>query len=589
MFKAYFRCFCVSLLDKLNNMMHHYKNILFLAISLFLLIACNPQPEASALLKQAELLMENNPDSALLLIDSIFYPEESLNKKEFMDYQIAKVQAKYKTYRPVYDDTLIFKARDYFVKQNKYQEKTTLAHFYSGCVCREQKDYEKAMQAYKDAATTAQKTNDVDLKGLVQYNIGDLLLQNDLYKEALQAYKKAEQFYSKSSKNAEKKRTKCLSAVGHMFLLLNQPDSTFFYLHKGLDLAEKTENVELQSLFLQNLSIAYREIKEYGNAEIFMRQSFQLNNDSSDKVHYYLNFAKLYSLMQKSDSARVYKNKLKQEMDLLDDIYFKASAYNFLANTESADKNYEIAFNHQRERMRLLVDIMEKNKNQSVYEIQKKYDYAKLQNRHDQMILARQKEIILLLAVLLCLSIIAVILFRKTIIQKNKLLKMEQAWQVLNETARDIQKQKPNSIESNNTQREALLWKFDVLQKSYFLKNKMESTPKLTGEKALQEFNNIVYGTDGDSPWRLMHQTFDELNPGLSSIIQKHYPQLSETEFKICLLSYARMRSTEIALILNLSVSTVNMGRTNIRKKMNLKTKGVDFCEVLIDLYTQKG
>ena len=99
-------------------------------------------------------------------------------------------------------------------------------------------------------------------------------------------------------------------------------------------------------------------------------------------------------------------------------------------------------------------------------------------------------------------------------------------------------------------------------------------------------FNEIVYGENSDSPWKLMLQTFDKLNPGLSATIQKDYDQFSETEFKICLLSYAQLKAKEIALMLNISVHTVNMGRSNIRKKMNLQTKGVDFCEVLKERYT---
>ena len=75
--------------------------------------------------------------------DTIFYPEKSLNKHDYMYYQVAKVQAKYKTYRPVKDDTLIFEARRYFAKHNKDLEKTTLAHFYSGAVYREQNDNKK--------------------------------------------------------------------------------------------------------------------------------------------------------------------------------------------------------------------------------------------------------------------------------------------------------------------------------------------------------------------------------------------------------------------------------------------------------------
>ena len=121
------------------------------AAGLSALSACNPQPEASSLREEAEHLVEKHPDSAMLLIDSIFYPEKSLNHEYYMRFLVMQVQEKYKTYRPIHEDTLIFHARDYFSARNKDPRTTALAWFYSGCVYRERKEYEKAMQQYKEA------------------------------------------------------------------------------------------------------------------------------------------------------------------------------------------------------------------------------------------------------------------------------------------------------------------------------------------------------------------------------------------------------------------------------------------------------
>ena len=54
---------------------------ILLAVIIVLLSACNPQPQANRLLEQAEKLVDNYPDSAMWLIDSLFYPEKSLNKE----------------------------------------------------------------------------------------------------------------------------------------------------------------------------------------------------------------------------------------------------------------------------------------------------------------------------------------------------------------------------------------------------------------------------------------------------------------------------------------------------------------------------
>jgi len=191
------------------------RRIHFLALLIPLastMLSCsNPQPQATILLTQAEQLMDSHPDSAILLIDSIFYPGKSFSKKDYMRYWVARVQARYKNHLPVKEDTLIFAAKDYFTAHGRNPKQAALACFYSGCVCRERGDFQQAMQHYKDAGTFASKTNDVEMKGLIQYNIGDLLATQGLYSKALHNYQQAEDFYTQSPNKAKEKQTLCLS------------------------------------------------------------------------------------------------------------------------------------------------------------------------------------------------------------------------------------------------------------------------------------------------------------------------------------------------------------------------------------------
>ena len=66
--------------------------------------------------------------------------------------------------------------------------------------------------------------------------------------------------------------------------MLSKPDSTF-YIFARVRIGRGNRNIELQSHLMQNLSIAYKEAKEYDKAEIF-GQSFSLNNDSAEEVRY---------------------------------------------------------------------------------------------------------------------------------------------------------------------------------------------------------------------------------------------------------------------------------------------------------------
>ena len=216
------------------------------AVGLSVLSACKPQPEAPRLLAEAQRLVESNPDSAMLLIDSLFYPEKSLRRALYMHFLVTQVQAKYKTRRPIREDTLIFRARDYFSARNKDPRTIALAWFYSGCVYRERGDYGKATQHYKEAETYAGGTADTALQGLVQYNLGDLFAVQDLYTKALERYKAAARFYSEYPEE----EAYSLSALGRMFLLDKNPDSAFFYFSSSL---VKTMHFQCKALASTNI------------------------------------------------------------------------------------------------------------------------------------------------------------------------------------------------------------------------------------------------------------------------------------------------------------------------------------------------
>ena len=559
---------------------------LFFALSI-VLSGCNPQSEADMLLQQAQKIMEQNPDSAMKLIDSIFYPEKSLDKSEYMTYLVTKVQAKYKTYQPVAEDTLIFEARDYFAKHKKEEKKMVFAHFYSGCVYREQKSYKNAMQAYKDAARMAERMNDMERKALIQYNIADILEEQGLYKEALDNYKLAERLFAKSSEKHHEKQSRCFSAIGQMYVLLNEKDSAFLYFKRGIKFAEDAGDNQLQSLLSQNLSVTYLEAKQYEESKKYIEKAYKLNQSSLEAPRYYLTFAKLYREQKKEDSTFFYTSLLKESVDSLKDKYLQIGIYSYLTEREQEMRRFKEAFFFQNQKINVLVDIMETRRQQTILEVQKKFDFEHLKNKYNRMLIAKQQKLIFILFFLLGVSVIAIVLFRSVLAQKNKLLKMQENLQILRETARHLQALQSGQEQNEERLRETLLWKFNVLQKVSLLK--LEGNNERADErKLIKKFEEVVYGKNNESQWQSLLQSIEDMNPGVSEIIRTSYPELTENEFRICLLSYAGLRAKETALILNLSTNTVNMLRSNIRKKMQLQAYEGDFYTSLRELYQKR-
>ncbi len=548
-------------------------HIVVITIGVFFLGGCKPQPEAPQLLADAQRFMENNPDSAMLLIDSLFYPEKSLRHEDYMRYLVLHVQARYKTNRPVADDTLVFRARDHYSDRlDKEPRMAALAWFYSGCVYRERGDYEKAMLHYKKAETYATGTADTALQGLIQYNLGDLFAVQDLFSKAQENYKAAARFYGEHPE----KEAYSLSAVGRMFLLDKNPDSAFFYFQKGLEAAKPTNDKVLQSLLAQNTGVAYQQIGQYAEAERYFRQSYRYNRDKEDQARYYLNLAKLFAQTEQLDSAAFYAGKLKNSVESSDDNYLKASAYKFLADWEKARGRDNEAFAYQNKRIHSLNRIMDDRKDQSVYEIEQKYNYGQKQNFYNQRFIRFQQWLMGLMGVLLVVVVSLLFLFWRMLKERAAKLRMQENVNMLRATTIDLLSVEEESRLKEKVLKETLQWKLDVLKNTMHLRYMMSEREQKTYQPLFDSLDKILFDQNTKTPGMDIRQTVEHLNPSLRLFIRQQYPTLSETEYNVCLLSYASLSVQEVAFVLNQSEHTVYKARTRLNKKI-----GSDFYSVL--------
>jgi len=129
-------------------------------LSFILLLSCSRHNDAERLLEKAQAVMETSPDTAAMYLDSILMPEKSLKKDRYMEYLVTNVQAKYKNYDDIKEDTNIFITKAYFDKKTRGSKYQMYAHLYSACVYDERGEYENAMKDYKTAFTLAENMHD---------------------------------------------------------------------------------------------------------------------------------------------------------------------------------------------------------------------------------------------------------------------------------------------------------------------------------------------------------------------------------------------------------------------------------------------
>jgi tetratricopeptide (TPR) repeat protein len=563
--------------------------ILLSIFTIFLLFACNPQREASDLLRQARKIIDTQPDEALRLIDSIFSPERSLSSRDYMSYLIARVQARYKNHLPIDNDTLIFNAKRYFTKHNTDPQQTALAHFYSGVVYLEMRDSKNAMLHYKQAADYSANTQDINLQGFIQFNIGKLLEEGGLYTEALEKYKNAEQFYANSFDGVPM-QAQCFAAIGQMYMLSGKKNNAFVAFYKGLELAKNDENNQMLTLLMQNIYVTYANVNEYEKAADYLRQSFALNNDTTKLPRYYLNFAKLYANTNQSDSLAMYIDKLKQTMEQSDDLYFKVAVYHFLTTIAKENNDISAVFDYSQKELTLVEEISRKRLEQSVYEVQQRYDFQKYQNKHAQALLKRQRISIILLISFLSISLVAIVMYRRTLHQKNRLLSFQKVINTLKQENNQVLSQ-IQAIEQNNTQllseqlSKAQLWKFDSLLRSMLVKAELGDKIKISASSVVSRFSTAIFGKENPEQWNILAEMMEELHPNLLSFIKVKYPLFNDTQNKVAVLSFVNIQPKDIALILGKQPATIYMARTEIRNIMDLSEKSDDFSVVMQQAY----
>ena len=115
------------------------KHCIFLLFILVALISCNDPKPITDTLHRAEALMNESPDSAWTLLNTIS-PDEMGQNRNRAFYALLYTQAQDKTYRDETDDSLISIAVDYYRHTDDARRKF-LSYYYKGRVHFNAKDY----------------------------------------------------------------------------------------------------------------------------------------------------------------------------------------------------------------------------------------------------------------------------------------------------------------------------------------------------------------------------------------------------------------------------------------------------------------
>lgn len=545
-----------------------YSHLIISVVFLFCSCSQKHSTKDEDLLRQAEEMLMQYPDSALGTLQAIEHTEK-LSDAEYANYLLLQVQAHDKTGINIKEDTLMYIPAKFYSKKKDYF-KAAQSYLYAGRVSLAQGDNETAITSLVYAKDYAEMTDSIRLLGTIYYNIGHTYSSIANFEKALSSFKLAQSYYTQSGN--ERGAIFIQDHIGNMVWHLDRPDSAIYYFQQVLDYAQKTQNDWYIGRMHRRLSSVYWDLEQYDKAKYHTQISMNLDNEGDDAFFNYSTLARCYLLEGKVDSASYYVEKIRETAHgnapeaLL--IYYDLSS-----QVLEKRNNYSAALKEAKEVIKLQSSISKEKRNSPIPYILEQHEKERIENEYNLVLIHRLRLVIAVVVIILLGVLAAWFLMYRIKRRENELL---EAKQTLN-TFEDMLSQKDKQLKSFDhelSERDAQLSQ-QAEQLRNFLMDKLDIARKITQMNVVttnntNEFMRQFQKVFGQNvmDWKNIYPVINDLFDGFVDKIKTAYPNLTEKELRLCCFIRAGFKSDEQAVLLDYTQSSIRVKRTQLVKKM---------------------
>lgn len=552
--------------------------------------ACNNKPYPQSI-QVADSLVYSNPDSAITLLEQLKGSMAFEPKVTQMYYRLLTIKAKDKAYITHTSDSLIKTVVEYY-EEKKDKERLPEAYYYAGRVYRDLGDAPRALDYFQKALESSTDSKDYKLIGMIHNQTGMLYLYQDIYKKALTSFQKA-YHYAKLSKDSTR-IVFYLRDIGRAFTGLNKVDSTLYYYKEAEKNAHNINNNDLIGIINQEVVNIYTQLGDYQEAYNALQTSLCATNRFQPP--YYAVFADLYYKTGKIDSALHYYTKLISTDKC--NYYHKQAGYEGLGKIARQQGKYADALNYMDKYLIYTDSIQRENNVEAVQKTSALYNYNLQEKEKNDLKITTQEQKLWIISLSASIIIILMIILTINFLHRQKETQAERKEEKLQEIAKEhylnsqeyiaenvkrieelrekTQKteNKKNELEKNLEESEKEL--LELTNKQIETKQKIQTLSEaalkesqiykdfyhvagMTNSKNISEKSKITQ-EDWDELIALIDKTYNNFTWRLQSL----YPQISEQEVHLCVLSKISMPPLCIANLLARSKQAISSSRKKL-------------------------
>lgn len=572
-----------------SNQSQHMKRTLTVAIVALLSLAavmlfsgtCSSPYDAR--LQHIDSLMDSNPQAAydsLSLFDSLhLYDGDRAGQ---MRLQLLLAKAQNKLYRPMPSDSSFMEVVSYYDSHGSANDRM-LSRYLLGCIYRDMRDAPMALECFIDASEQADTTSsDCDFRTLFTvYGQMASIYQNQYLPDlAMQAYTRYSKYALKSGdiysyiRGREFIGGTCFSLGDTARAVSMFKDCIKLYTRHGMNKAAASASPVLIKTYIAR--------GQYDSAHIYIKLFENKSGLFADerivpeRMHYYYTKG-LYQIgIGKIDVAEYYFRKLLGSSFAYEACKGLLSVYRLKMDIDSISK-YSLLSE------KAMDDILSRSQAEAVIRATALYDYNRMRRLADASKLREQKTLFavyLIIAVVVVLGIY-VVWYIWSMQKKNRAEKerMNHRYVLLNNELSEskmelenIRKGSISIVEMKQKELEELQKRVNEMEEQ-ILRNKWANGDFVrTYEDIVSCFKrytipNAYKSSPTKSEWNTLSDMVRTFFPKLYSLLSQR-KDISEQEFKVCMLIFLGFKTGEITAILDTSMQSVSNTKASVSRKL---------------------
>lgn len=557
------------------------KKLLYWAIWLIGITAC-VNPKGKEVLAEAERLVQASPDSALLVLEQAEKETATYPHRNRMRYLLLRAEAMNKAYLPLDSITYMDEVLDYYLSHGNRDERMR-ACYLMGSVWRDRGNSPLALHYFRDAISEADTTaTDCDYAQVsrIYAQMASLFNLQRFPQMELEQWKQAMRYAALAKDTLL--YIQCQECMGSAYYLMNKEDSAMLCAQKGYVnyLKYKKRNqaastrIVVANYFLKHDSIrkAKQALDEYKNYSGY----FDTKGDivpGGEIFYYYM--GEYHEKTHRLDSALFYYRKL---LNYPDDIMNLENGYKGLMSVYQRMHIADSVAKYARLYANANDSANIRNSANEISRMQALYDYSE-----SQRIAVEKSEENQRLWFGLCVCFVVLMLGgmwiylyerkQKTtrMLANRKYTDLMMQYHQATEELQSIRSNKQQFQQQKEEEIEKLRQMLDAYQTNTHAEQ-WELEQSLLQHDIVKRMHQHAYKlvVPSDAEWNDLQGVVEKSLPEFYAKLSANEAQLTDQEWKVCLLVKLNFIPSELTVLLNLSKQRV----TNIRTHLNQKLFG---------------